>query len=193
MKQNKDIVVGLGEIGRPILKLLSKSKIVVGFDVNEILLDVTPFVFLGQMGLPTTYWVELSVTDGGATESVFWVVTSSTAIGNPTAQFIAGWGIFDPLFDGVYIWGGDCDPILGVGDNLADLINIYPNPATTRINLDVPANIEILSVALYDILGKNTGATLVNGSIDISNLSRGVYILNVKSDQGTLTQKVIKR
>jgi len=39
MKQNKDIVVGLGEIGRPILKLLSKSKIVVGFDANEKLMD----------------------------------------------------------------------------------------------------------------------------------------------------------
>jgi len=86
---------------------------------------------------------------------------------------------------------GDC--ILSVEDNLADLINIYPNPATTHFNVDVPASIEILDVALYDILGKNTGAVLVNGIIDVSNLSRGVYILNVKTDQGTLTQKVIKR
>ena len=43
MKQKKDIVVGLGEIGRPILKLLSKSKIVVGFDVNEKLMDISKF------------------------------------------------------------------------------------------------------------------------------------------------------
>ena len=87
---------------------------------------------------------------------------------------------------------GDC-VILGVEDNLADLINIYPNPATTTLNIDIPSNIEVLDVALYDILGKNTGAVLVNGTMDVSNLSRGVYILNVKTDQGTLTQKVIKR
>ena len=87
---------------------------------------------------------------------------------------------------------GDCI-ILSVEDNLADLINIYPNPATTHINVDFPASIEILDVALYDILGKNTGAVLANGIIDVSNISRGVYILNVKTDQGTLTQKVIKR
>jgi type IX secretion system substrate protein len=164
-----------------------------GFDVNEILLDVAPFLFPGQVGTPTTYWIELSVTDGGGTGSVFWVVTSSTAVGNPSAQLDGVWGIPDPLMDGVYIWGGQCEPILGVGDNLAELVQIYPNPATTRINIDVPANIEILDVALYDILGKNTGATLVNGAIDVTGLSRGVYILNVKSDQGTLTQKVIKR
>jgi len=164
-----------------------------GIDVNEIVLDVTPYVFLGQTAVPTTYWVELSVTDGIGNGSVFWVVTSSSAIGNPTAQFNAGWGIFDPLFDGVYIWGGDCEPIFAVGDNLADLVNIYPNPATTHINVDFPANIEILDIALYDILGKNTGAVLINGVIDVSNFSRGVYILNVKTDQGTLSQKVIKR
>jgi len=98
--------------------------------------------------------------------------------------------------DGSELFGwlefGDCNN-LSVEDNLADLINIYPNPATTQINVDVPSSIEILDVALYDILGKNTGAVLVNGIIDVSNISRGVYILNVKTDQGTLTQKVIKR
>jgi len=43
MKQNKDIVVGLGEIGTPILKLLSKSKIVVGYDVDTKLMDIKKF------------------------------------------------------------------------------------------------------------------------------------------------------
>ena len=35
----KDIIVGLGEIGKPILKLLSKKNIVVGFDLNHDLMD----------------------------------------------------------------------------------------------------------------------------------------------------------
>ena len=39
----KDVVVGIGEIGRPILKLLSKSNIVVGFDLNPNLMDKRKF------------------------------------------------------------------------------------------------------------------------------------------------------
>ncbi|SVD85377.1 uncharacterized protein METZ01_LOCUS438231, partial [marine metagenome] len=39
----KDIIVGLGEIGKPILKLLSKRNIVVGFDLNHDLMDQIKF------------------------------------------------------------------------------------------------------------------------------------------------------
>ena len=39
----KDVVVGLGEIGNPILKMLSKKKIVVGFDLNRDLMDKIKF------------------------------------------------------------------------------------------------------------------------------------------------------
>tara|TARA_B100001750_G_scaffold240033_1_gene249057 strand:- start:783 stop:1535 length:753 start_codon:yes stop_codon:yes gene_type:complete len=35
----KDVVVGIGEIGKPILKLLSKNNTVVGFDLNPDLVD----------------------------------------------------------------------------------------------------------------------------------------------------------
>ena len=39
MKNGKDVVVGLGEIGLPILKLLSKTQTVVGYDINPKLID----------------------------------------------------------------------------------------------------------------------------------------------------------
>ena len=39
----KDVVVGIGEIGKPILKLLSKDNIVVGFDLNPDLMDGRKF------------------------------------------------------------------------------------------------------------------------------------------------------
>ena len=39
----KDVVAGLGEIGKPILKLLSKDGIIVGFDLNRDLMDERKF------------------------------------------------------------------------------------------------------------------------------------------------------
>jgi len=43
MKKTKDIVVGLGEIGMPILKLVSKTNIIVGYDINPKLYDKKQF------------------------------------------------------------------------------------------------------------------------------------------------------
>lgn len=165
-----------------------------GFDVWELELDITDVPLAGQTGSTTTYWIGLSVEATDAS-NLFWENSTAGVIGFEEAydDGLGGGFVIQAGLEGVYTFEGDCTPILGVGDNLADLINIYPNPATTRINIDVPANIEITDVALYDVLGKNTGATLINGTIDVTNLSRGVYILNVKSTQGTLTQKVIKR
>ena len=39
----KDVVVGIGEVGKPILKLLSKGNIVVGFDTDPNLMDKKKF------------------------------------------------------------------------------------------------------------------------------------------------------
>ena len=39
----KNVIAGLGEIGKPILKLLSKNDIVVGFDLNHDLMDERKF------------------------------------------------------------------------------------------------------------------------------------------------------
>ncbi|MEM0519416.1 MULTISPECIES: T9SS type A sorting domain-containing protein [Aequorivita] len=163
-----------------------------GFDVNEIELTVTPFTFAGQAGSPTTYWVELSVTDGGATGSVFWVVTSSTMVGNPSAQFDAAWGIPDPLMDGVYIWEGNCNP-LGVSDNALAGFSYYPNPVTDVLSLKAASNIE--AVSIYNLLGQEVlrsevGAT--TSDINLSGIATGAYVLKVTVNGQTGTYKILK-
>ena len=39
----KDVIAGIGEIGRPLLKLLSKQNIAVGFDLSSELKDKRKF------------------------------------------------------------------------------------------------------------------------------------------------------
>jgi len=85
------------------------------------------------------------------------------------------------------------EDLLSVDQNSLTDVNIYPNPASSVINLQVPSNIEINKVSLYDVLGKNTGATLVNGQINIADLARGVYLLSINTSAGTLTKKIVKQ
>ena len=49
----KDIVAGLGEIGLPILKILSKKENIVGYDVNEKLMNKKKFNKLNK--IPTSF------------------------------------------------------------------------------------------------------------------------------------------
>ena len=49
----KDVVAGLGEIGSPILKLFSKTEIIVGYDLNEKLMNKNKFNKLEN--LPTSF------------------------------------------------------------------------------------------------------------------------------------------
>ena len=49
----KDVVVGLGEIGSPILKLFSKKEKIVGYDLNKKLMDETKFNKFDD--LPTSF------------------------------------------------------------------------------------------------------------------------------------------
>ena len=64
----KDVVVGLGEIGLPILKLISKKETVVGYDLNKKLMDekkfnkfdIIPTSFL-HLAIPVTKKFNLNV------------------------------------------------------------------------------------------------------------------------------------
>ena len=58
----KDVVVGLGEIGLPILKLLSKQNNVVGYDIDKKLMNnvkkrVVVIIFLGLKMYCKTYYL----------------------------------------------------------------------------------------------------------------------------------------
>ena len=85
------------------------------------------------------------------------------------------------------------DVALNTDENALSQISIYPNPATDVLNIAVPSSIDVKSVSLFDVLGKKANVSLVNGQVDISELAVGLYLLNVETTNGTLTQKVIKQ
>jgi len=85
------------------------------------------------------------------------------------------------------------EPALSTQDNISDLVSVFPNPINNILNVRMPSNIDLISSNLYDLLGRDTGLRLVDGTMNTSSLAKGVYILNVNTSAGTLTQKVIKQ
>ncbi len=75
--------------------------------------------------------------------------------------------------------------------SLNSSLNIYPNPATTTIFLNSPVKIQ--AVNLYNLQGQMLISSDEN-QIDVEHLARGIYILKVQTQDGTVhTRKIIKQ
>ena len=142
-----------------------------GFDVNEIVLSVPEYTFEGQPGAETRYWIELSVTSGDSSGSVFWTVTSSSSIGEPVANFDGGWAFPNPVFDGVMTLVGTCS---GGGDSfLLDCSNLGESEVTVYVT-DASGNVSSCDsvIEVFDVTapilvcGPGDGATTVTESFD---------------------------
>lgn len=88
------------------------------------------------------------------------------------------------------------EEVLGVEENELNTISVYPNPATSTINVGLPKNLEAGQIAVFDILGKqiysNEFESTDTLTIAISNWSSGVYSLKVVSGETSQTVRFIK-
>jgi len=72
---------------------------------------------------------------------------------------------------------------------------VYPNPASTIINLETNTPFINADYILTDLLGKTIlSGKILNGNttIEIENLSKGIYLLNVGGDAKKQTFKIVK-
>ncbi len=72
--------------------------------------------------------------------------------------------------------------------------SIYPNPATTILNISNPNNIEVKNISITDINGrivKNQEGSLTQ--VNVSDLNAGVYFITIEAEEGNTTKKFIKQ
>lgn len=72
---------------------------------------------------------------------------------------------------------------------------MYPNPAATELNIQLSSGANEAIVEFYDAMGRLSLSKKIDTSdpeINVSNLSRGVYLLKVLSEDKVGTQKFIK-
>ena len=165
-------------------------------NVYEVTLNVEPFLFEGQIDDTTTYWINIQFKDLGGTTEVYWMVTSSTAVGNPVASSESGgtWYNVDPIYDGVYTWIGECEDVLGIDTIMQNEFSFYPNP--TKGELILKSNEHMETVVLYNMLGQIVLEYKINASssnIDVTGLAAGAYLMKVSINGQVSTYKVLKQ
>ncbi len=106
-------------------------------------------------------------------------------------NYNGGWGsisITNTTYDCPYF-------TVGVEEVFSDNIsaNIYPNPANDILNIESDEAIE--SLELYDILGRlvlsKRDISATESRVEVSSLSRGVYILKIHTAKGVGEYKIL--
>ena len=86
--------------------------------------------------------------------------------------------------------------ILGIAEEKRLDFDMYPNPASENLTIQLPSGSDKATVQFYDYIGKlalTKEITTSNNKILVDDLSTGVYILKVVSDGKIGSQKFIKR
>ncbi|HNP33173.1 MAG TPA: T9SS type A sorting domain-containing protein [Flavobacterium sp.] len=78
---------------------------------------------------------------------------------------------------------------------LASKLNVYPNPAKNVINFSNDVNAVVSRIEMTDLNGRVVKTESVNatsGQVSISDLSTGVYMMKIITDQGLAVKKIVK-
>ncbi|MCB0453640.1 MAG: T9SS type A sorting domain-containing protein, partial [Aequorivita sp.] len=82
--------------------------------------------------------------------------------------------------------------ILSISENdLTGTLSVYPNPVSSILNIEISKNISFEKATIYSTLGKLILETSEK-EINLENLSSGIYFVEVVTDKGTVTKKIVK-
>jgi len=115
-----------------------------------------------------------------------WLETGETT---EVINFVAGDdSILTPIFD----------ELVGVEEPEALIsYQVFPNPTTGIVNLlaNFDRTTEV-TIGVYDLLGKviytkRTNSISINEQLDLSGQSSGIYLLNITTEKGTITERLL--
>jgi hypothetical protein len=147
---------------------------------NNVIYDFYYDVQFGSnISVPNNYWC--------ATDSI--IITSKILDGYDNISL--GLVTFMPIDTiGCYLISG-----ISNGEIENSSLQIFPNPAndnlTVRLFNDKPAG----EIRIYNLLGQQYRALTISGdhtTIDVSDLSKGIYIMYLATDKNIYRQKFIK-
>ncbi len=82
------------------------------------------------------------------------------------------------------------DTTASTEDVFASKLSVYPNPASVTVTINA-ADVELTSVQVFNMLGKQVYASANTASIDVSSFAKGVYFLKLNGEGTSATKKLI--
>jgi hypothetical protein len=160
---------------------------------SEMLLDVTVGTIQTSSGQTevlgsfaesddTTY-TDRSVTYTAPADGIYYFGFHNNSLVGATQTFL----FLDTL---------DITSVLSTNNFVASKLSVYPNPASSVINISSTINATINTVEMTDLNGRvvlSKSVNANNGQIAIGDLAAGVYMMKIATDQGTAIKKVVKQ
>ena len=164
--------------------------------VSDLSSDYTPVAFIKALDPNSDYATVVNNNVSISTTGDFTIsATASELASGYIIQY--GFSVTGPLADPADTNLGSIvieETSLSTKDN--DLVNLsmYPNPTSSKLTISAPNTIK--SAAIYNILGKQVMSLNINKnseSIDVSNLTSGMYLIKYNIDNAFGTAKFIKQ
>ena len=154
---------------------------------------IVTFLFLVFALIANAQNVEREVISSGGNFYTNSAGQLSTTIGEPVISTYAnGSNVLTQGFQQTKI------VVTGVKDNRIDfLMNVFPNPTINSLTLKIQELKEGISYTIYSVEGKLLLTNQLIGletKVDVSNLSKGSYFLNITENNNLIkTYKIIKQ
>ena len=167
----------------------------VGWSEYNLTVDANLFVSANLQGTSIKQWLTVSPSSGTIIPTANQVIDLTFDItGLPAGNYtsIVEVGSNDPNqeYSEVTV---NLTVISSIENNECSIgVMTYPNPATQNVNIKSNANIE--SIVLFDINGqlvKNVNVNASSTTIDVNNLSKGNYLMEIHSGSNIIKRNIV--
>ena len=195
-----DVLVHHGSPDAPTVDVNETSVPVVGL-VN----DISYPQFAGYLELATAnYTLNVTPAAGSPVVATFSAPLQTLALQGKALTVLAS-GFLNPAVNsngpafGLWValnTGGTLIPLpvvnLATNNFQSKNITMFPNPVADVLQFNFPFQAEKINYTITDISGRQVSKSIIsNSKIDVSSLSNGIYLLNLKIDSESYSQKFI--
>ena len=128
-------------------------------------------------------YTQQTATWTATTPGIYYFGFNNNSLGNASQTFL----FLDTL---------ELTSVLSTTDFLNSKFSVSPNPANDFISISNAENILVSGISITDLNGRvvkqNTYNNVSDIQVNVSDLASGMYMMNIVSDKGAFTKKIVK-